>query len=49
MAQWLKHAEDLLHKVDKTAKAVSTVSKQHVLAGLRGDQGEPCALALDRS
>jgi len=40
LASWLKSAEDLLHKVDKTAKAVSTVSKQQVLAGMRGDHGK---------
>ncbi|KAL4545361.1 hypothetical protein Ndes2526B_g00041 [Nannochloris sp. 'desiccata'] len=45
MAKAAPLAEDLLHKVDKTAKAVSTVSKQQVLAGLRGDQDSGSASA----
>ena len=39
MSSWLKTAEDLLHKVDKTAKAVSTVSKQQMFPGARYEQG----------
>jgi hypothetical protein len=40
MESWLKTAEGLLQAVDKTAKAVSTATKQQTLGEARGETGK---------